>query len=260
MSEFVVEKRSENIVVVILNKPKAYNAFDLEMITDITKRLNALAVDDSVRAVVITGRGKAFCAGGDLRWVMQYSDNPKVSFHALAGQLHLSVVELRNMKKPVIAAINGIAAAAGFSIALACDFRVMERSAVMKQAYTSNGLCIDGGGTFTLPRIVGLARALEIAAFDEAIPAEKAFELGLVTEVVDDGTALEKAMAMAERLTRISMRAFGWSKKLFNSSYSDTLETHLEDERAGLSNCGVHADGREGIAAFSQKRKPNFTT
>ncbi len=258
MSDLVVQKRSEEIVVVELNRPEAYNAFNLEMITDLTERLIALATDDSVRGIVMTGRGKSFCAGGDLKWALQYSDNPKASFHALAARLHLSVMEIRKMRKPVIAAINGIAAGAGFSLALACDFRVMDRSAKMKQAYTSNGLSIDGGGTFTLPRIVGLARALEIAAFDQAISAERALELGLVTEVVDDGTALDNATAMAQRLTKISMHAFGWSKKLFNNSYSSTLETHLEQERSGLSNCAAHADGREGLAAFSEKRKPVF--
>lgn len=258
MREFIVQKRLENIIIVEFNRPETYNAFNLDMIADLSAKLIALSTDDSIRGIVVTGRGSSFCAGGDLKWALQYSDNPKVSFHALAARLHLAILEIRKMKKPVIAAINGIAAGAGFSVALACDFRVMARSAKLKQAYTSNGLCIDGGGTFTLPRIIGLSRALEIAAFDETISSERAFELGLVTEVVDDGTALDKATTMARTLSKISMQAFGWSKKLFNTSFSDTLETHLEQERSGLSNCAAHADGREGLAAFSEKRKPEF--
>jgi 2-(1,2-epoxy-1,2-dihydrophenyl)acetyl-CoA isomerase len=163
------------------------------------------------------------------------------------------------MKKPVIAAINGIAAGAGFSLALACDFRIIEKSAILRQAYTSNGLCIDGGGTFILPRIVGLARSLEIAAFDNPISAHQALEWGLVTKVVDDGKALEESINMLNILAKGSLHSFGWSKKLLTDSFNNSFESHLELEREGLSDCANHSDGQEGLNAFVEKRKPKFS-
>ena len=196
MNKFIEIKRSGDIMEVVLNRPETYNAFNLEMITELARHLTQLAKDDSARGIIITGNGKAFCAGGDLKWAIEFSDKAGSSFHTLASQLHLAIVEIRRMKKPVIAAINGTAAGAGFSLALACDFRIMGKSAILKQAYTSNGLSIDGGGTFTLPRIVGLARSMEIAAFDDPISSAKALEWGLVTKVVDDETILEEAKSM----------------------------------------------------------------
>ncbi len=228
------------------------------MITEFAKQLTQLASDDAVRGIIIAGKGKAFCAGRDLKWAVEFSEKAGSSFHTLASQLHLAIVEIRRMKKPVVAAINGTAAGAGFSLALACDFRVMEKSAVLKQAYTSNGLCIDGGGTFVLPRIVGLARSFEIATFDEPIHSAQALEWGLVTRVVDDGTTAEEAKKMLNRLFEKSTHSFGWSKKLLTDSFNNSFESQLELEREGLSDCADHADGQEGLKAFIEKRKPVF--
>ena len=258
MNKFIEIKRSGDIMEVVLNRPETYNAFNLEMITELARHLTQLAKDDSARGIIITGNGKAFCAGGDLKWAIEFSDKAGSSFHTLASQLHLAIVEIRRMKKPVIAAINGTAAGAGFSLALACDFRIMGKSAILKQAYTSNGLSIDGGGTFTLPRIVGLARSMEIAAFDDPISSAKALEWGLVTKVVDDETILEEAKNMLNRLLEKSLYSFGWSKKLLTDSFNHSLESHLELEREGLSVCANHSDGQEGLKAFIEKRKPMF--
>ncbi len=258
MSAFIEVKTKGKIAEVILNRPEAFNAFNLEMITELAGHLIALASDDSVKGIAIAGKGKAFCAGGDLKWAVGFSKKAGSSFHTLASQLHAAIVEIRRMKKPVVAAINGTAAGAGFSLALACDFRVMEKSATLKQAYTSNGLCIDGGGTFTLPRLVGLARSLEIAAFDESISSDQALAWGLVTKVVDDGKALDEAVNMLEKLVKNSGHSFGWSKRLLTDSFNNSLEMHLELEREGLSNCADHPDGQEGLKAFVEKRKPKF--
>ena len=143
-------------------------------------------------------------------------------------------------------------------MALACDIRVMERSAVLRQAYTSNGLSIDGGGTFILPRLVGLARAMEICAFDKPISAEQALAWGLVTKVVEDGQSVEEANRMASELAQISLESFRASKWLLTDSYSNSFETHLELERAALRSCAGHADGQEGLEAFLEKRRPVF--
>eukprot|EP00362_Geleiidae_sp_MMETSP1317_P002483 CAMPEP_0201282618 /NCGR_PEP_ID=MMETSP1317-20130820/6163_1 /ASSEMBLY_ACC=CAM_ASM_000770 /TAXON_ID=187299 /ORGANISM="Undescribed Undescribed, Strain Undescribed" /LENGTH=162 /DNA_ID=CAMNT_0047595891 /DNA_START=314 /DNA_END=802 /DNA_ORIENTATION=+ len=162
------------------------------------------------------------------------------------------------MPKPVIAAINGAAAGGGFSLALACDFRIIAKSAVLKQAYTSNGLSIDGGGTFMLPRIVGLARALEIVAFDKPIFSEQALSLGLVTKIVKDEEVLVQAVNMANELMERSLNSFAWSKKLLTDSFDTPFEVQLEKERMGLSICAGHPDGQEGIKAFVERRKPKF--
>ncbi len=248
----------DSIIEVGLNRPDAFNAFNLEMMTDMAEQMNKIASDEKIRGVVITGRGKAFCAGGDLAWIADYSEDYSASFHRLAAQFHAMILEIRRMKKPVVAAINGAAAGGGFSIALACDFRIMEESAVMKQAYTSSGLCLDGGGSYTLPKLVGLAKALEIAAFDEVINADKALEWGLITQKVAKGEALHTALDILKELVQKSTNAFGVVKNLINDSYNQSFESILENERASLAACGKHKDGVEGISAFLEKRKPKF--
>ena len=162
------------------------------------------------------------------------------------------------MQKPVVAAINGIAAGAGFSLSLSADFRVMEKSASLRQIYTSHGLSIDGGGTFMLPRLVGFARALEIAAFDEPISSEQALDWGLVTKVVENGKAVEEGIEMIHRIAKGSLHSFGWSKKLLTDSFNTSFESHINRERDGISECGDHPEGQEGINAFIEKRKPRY--
>ncbi len=258
MSNLIELETTDTIAQITLNRPEAYNAFNFELMSQFVNQLTALAEKADVRGIVITGKGKGFCAGGDLKWALGYPSRPGAAFHALASQFHLAILEIRRMKKPVVAAVNGVAAGGGFSLALACDFRVMEKSAVLRQAYTSNGLCIDGGGTFTLPRLVGYARALEIAAFDEPIPADQALSWGLVTKMVEDGQALEEATEMAKLLARRALHSYGWAKKLITDAFDTSFESQLELERTALVACADHPDGREGLAAFSEKRKPKY--
>ncbi len=258
MSEFIEITHHDEVVEVALNRPEAFNALNIEMLTSLAQHLTQLATDRSARGIVIVGNGKAFCGGGDLKYVAQASEKYGPSFYMLATQFHLAILEIRRMKKPVVAAINGVAAGGGFSLALACDLRIMEKSAILKQAYTSSGLCVDGGGTFTLPRIVGLARALEIIAFDNPISSGLASEWGMVNQVVEDGKSLEAAIHMLKQLSKGSIHSFGLSKKLLTDSFNNTLESQLEMERKGLSDCGNHPDGIEGVTAFMEKRKPVF--
>jgi 2-(1,2-epoxy-1,2-dihydrophenyl)acetyl-CoA isomerase len=243
---------------VLLNRPEAYNALNFELTGCLADHLTSLAADPDVRGIIISGEGKAFCAGGDLKCALSSPLGPPAAFHDLAGRFHHAVLEIRRMPKPVIAAINGVAAGGGMSLALVCDFRVMAESAVLRQAYTSNGLCIDGGGSFTLPRLIGLARALEVAAFDRPITSEQAMAWGLVTSVAKDGTTLDEAANMARELAGRSLTSFGWAKKLLTDSFDTSFETHIERERTGLCACAASADGKEGLAAFAEKRKPVF--
>ncbi len=258
MSSPVMLKREGNVARVMLNNPEGFNSFGLELITQLQDILIDLASDDTVRAVVVTGAGRAFCAGGDIAWMDAFPGGPPAGIHLLAARFHQCVTEIRRMRKPVIAAINGVAAGGGFSLALACDFRIMEQSAKLRQAYTSSGLCMDGGGSFTLPRLVGLAKALEIVAFDAPIDAEKALEWGLVTALCGDGKSVEEAMSMAQVLAGRSNTAFGLVKQLLTDAFDTSWESHIEKERDGIAWSSGQPDGQEGIAAFLAKRKPVF--
>jgi 2-(1,2-epoxy-1,2-dihydrophenyl)acetyl-CoA isomerase len=258
MAGKVAVERKGEVEVISLNRPEAFNAFDRELVSDLSDALVAAAKDEEVRGVVITGRGKAFCAGGDLKSILAFKGGPGAGFHALASYFHRAILEIRRMGKPVIAAVNGIAAGGGFSLALACDFRVMEKSAVLRQAYTSAGLCIDGGGSFTLPRLVGLAKSLEIAAFDQPISADDALKWGLATRVVEDGEALSGAVTMAKELSSISLHSFALMKRLMTDSFDTPFETQIERERLAIETCGEHPDGLEGMKAFAEKRRPVF--
>jgi 2-(1,2-epoxy-1,2-dihydrophenyl)acetyl-CoA isomerase len=259
MNDPVLTQLHGNILEITLNRPEAYNALNLEMMKRLAEALFSAAMDSSIVGVLIGASGKAFCAGGDLKWIHQQPEEAGAVLYRLAPQFHLSILAIRRMPKPVVAAIQGPAAGGGFSLALACDFRVMGQSAVLRQAYTSSGLSIDGGGSFSLPRLIGLARAMEVMAFDEPISAPQALEWGLATKVVPDDGVREAALAMLRRLGKSALHSFAWSKRLMIDSVQNTLETQLELERQGISDCAAHPQGQEGIRAFVEKRKPNFS-
>ena len=258
MNNSIVTQQHENILEIAINRPEAYNALNLDVMVMLSDALASAATDAAIKGVMLTGTGKAFCSGGDLKWISQQVADAGATLHRLAPQFHIAITEIRRMGKPVVAAINGIAAGGGFSLALACDFRVMAESAVLRQAYTSSGLSIDGGGTFALPRLVGLARALEIAAFDKPLPSAQALAWGLVTKVVPDDKVVEESLSMLHSLARSALHSFAWSKRLLSESLNNTLETQLDLERQGISDCARHPNGQEGITAFVEKRKPVF--
>jgi 2-(1,2-epoxy-1,2-dihydrophenyl)acetyl-CoA isomerase len=244
--------------IITLNRPEVFNALNWDLMSAFAEKLVQISSDSEIWGVIITGNGPAFCAGGDLSWANHYEAGLGSAFHKLTTALNQIVNEIHNIPKPVIAAINGVAAGAGFAIALSCDFRVMAETARFKQGYTSAGLCIDAGGTYMLPRLVGLARALEIAAFDQPIHATTAHQWGLVTKLVEHGKALPKAQEMLDQMFTTSLHSYGWAKSLMYESFENSFETHIERERQGLSICAEHSDGREGITAFLEKRNPQF--
>lgn len=258
MDEQVKLEIRSGIGVITLNRPEAFNAFHAPMIGNLAEKLIGLSSHTKVAGVVLTGAGKAFCAGGDLKWLSTSGMSHGAAFHALAAAYHQAIVEIRRMPKPVVAAVNGLAAGGGFSMALACDFRVMNKSAIFRQAYTSNGLSVDGGGTFTLPRLVGLAKAMEILAFDRPISAEQALTWGLVTEVVENGQAVNRALDMVQEITKLPLSSFLASKKLLTDSFHTPFEHQLEKEREFLAWCADHPNGQEGIKAFLEKRSPVY--
>ena len=185
MSEIIYEV-DEPVATITLNRPERLNAMTNSLFRDFRAAIDTAAADPDVVGIVVTGVGRAFSAGLDTDALAAIAEAGSADSGASQQGRGGLFSYLTEVPKPVIAAVNGVAAGGGFSMALASDFRVMEKSAVLRQAYTSNGLCIDGGGTFTLPRLVGYARALEIAAFDEPISADQALSWGLVTKVVED--------------------------------------------------------------------------
>ena len=259
MADTIKVRREGPVVRVLLNRPDLYNAFDLSMAKSFAAHIQSLAEDESVRGIVISGEGKAFCAGGDLKWAMAYPKGAPAALNQLAARFHQAILEIRRMGKPVIAAINGVAAGGGFSLTLACDFRVMATSATLRQGFSSRGLSIDSGGTFALARLIGLSRAMEVAGFDRVIPSDQAWAWGLVTKVAEDDHVVEAAVDMAQELARVSLHAYGWNKHLLVDSFNSPLEAHLERERAGIAACAAHPDGQEGLQAFLDKRKPQFS-
>ena len=255
----VIVERDDDIATIRLNRPAKYNALNRELLEGFHAAVTELSFDEQIRAVVLTGAGKAFCGGGDLEAINDADpEHPGRGFWRLAGRFHEAVKELRAMAKPTIAAINGPAAGGGFSLALACDLRLMADAAFLKLAYVENGLSIDGGGSFTLPRLVGLARAMEIAFLDEKISADKALDLGLVNRVVGGDALLESTHQLADRLAAMPTAALGRAKRLLNASFQNSLEQQLELERAEISAAGNSEEGREGMAAFFEKRKPIY--
>ena len=258
MDAFVAQSITQGIGLLTLNRPDAFNALTLATVKELSARLLELSSDASVMGIVLTGAGKAFSAGGDINRALQHPAGPEAAFHEQATAVHLCIAEIRRTRKPVIAGINGVAAGGGFSLALACDFRIMGRSATLRQAYTSQGLAIGGGATFLLPRLVGLAKAMEIAALDEAIDAERARAWSLATEVVEDAEVVAAALSLARKLAQRSIHSFGVCKELMTNAFDAPFEAHLERERQGFVGCVAHPDGREGLQAFAEKRKPLF--
>lgn len=251
----------QSILYIRLDRPDVLNAINLEMVELLHQHLTEARRNPAIRAIVITGQGRAFCAGGDLKFAVQVNpDTPGDSFLALTAVLHQCIEEIRTMPKPVIAAINGVAAGAGLFLALACDLRIMAKSTYLKQSNTSYGLSIPAGGTFTLPRLVGVGRAVEIIMLDQPIDAKAAHELGLVNRVVSDHTLVEQTQVLAKRVAQMPIETLGRVKQLMNQSFYSTLSEQLAAEREAIATSANSAEGREGLSAFLQKRRPVFTS
>lgn len=254
MEEFVKKEILDNIAIIKLNRPEVYNAINLELSEQLRNTLVELSTDNNTAGVIITGTGKAFCAGGDLKWIAQQGKDYSSTFYKIVSKFNEAIIEIRNMKKPVFAAINGIAAGGGFSLALACDFRIMENQAQFILAYTSRGLSIDGGGTYTLPRIVGIAKALEIIAFDKPISSDEALRLGLVTEIVREGHSVERSVQLIKQIiSKVPLHSYWICKKLIYESFYNPLELQLEKERESICWASCQPDGIKGILSFIKK-------
>lgn len=257
--EEVLISREGAVEVITLNRPEKYNAFSFTMVQELGDRIEKLQFDDDVRAVVITGSGKAFCTGADLSGAGARPDAAKPVGMRITTQGYSRMISaIWSLEKPVIGAINGIAAGAGCNFALSCDLLVASENARFIQVFVRRGLVADAGGTYFLPRLVGLARAKELMFTGEDVKAEKALEIGLVNRVVPHERLMDEAMDMAQGLANGPTRAIGMMKNMVNKSFESDLLTAL-DREASLQGIAVGTeDVVEGITSFMEKRDPEF--
>lgn len=251
-------ERDGGIAKLTLARPDHANALDLTMATELMRAAIALDDDDSVRAVILTGDGKMFCAGGDLAAMKAAGDDPSPYLKELAGNLHLAISRMARMRAPVVAAVNGTAAGAGFSMMCATDLAIAAEGAKFTMAYTNAGLTPDGSSTYFLPRIIGQRRTAELMLTNRVLNSQDALEWGLVNQVVPDEELLPTAEKLAGQLAGGPTGAYGVVKKLLVNSAHDSLESQMEHETRGIAAASRTADGHEGIAAFLEKRRPSF--
>ena len=258
MSNNSIELKIENnIAWLTLNRPDVFNSFNREMALRLQNKLDACQADAAVRAIVITGNGKAFCAGQDLKEVTTPELNPGFK-KILEEHYNPIITRIRSIEKPVIAAVNGVAAGAGANIALACDIVVASASASFIQAFSKIGLIPDSAGTFFLPRLIGLQKATALMMLGEKVLAEDAEKLGMIYKTYPAEDFNSEVAALAEKLSKMPTKALGLTKRLLNESLTNDLTAQLEMESKLQIEAAQSDDYAEGVNAFVEKRKPIF--
>jgi 2-(1,2-epoxy-1,2-dihydrophenyl)acetyl-CoA isomerase len=252
----------EHLAVITMNRPQALNALSMNLMAELNQAFDQAAADTQVRVIVLTGEGRGFSAGADL--VAAMTTVPRDAEGRLDLGLPLEqyynplILKMRELPKPVIAAVNGIAAGAGASLGLMADLTIAARSAYFLQAFVNIGLIPDAGGTWLLPRTLGPQRAMGLALLGEKLPAEQAKEWGLIWDVVDDEQLMPTALALARRLAEGPALAVARIKRSIHAAAVNPLAEQLGLERQLQRECGQSEDLMEGVAAFTQKRKPKF--
>lgn len=250
-----VTTAENGVCTVKLNRPEVRNALGLELREEIRDFFNAVKNNDEVKVIVLTGEGKAFSAGGDLSALTEMD---AVSGRKRLQSGHEMIKAIVELEKPVIAAVNGAAAGAGVSMALACDIVVAGKSSFFIQSFAKVGLVPDLGSMYFLPRLIGRNRALELMFFGDRVSSEQAQSIGLINRVVEDELLLEEANKLAGQLAEGPKMALGLMKKLVNRSVFSEFDESLELEGFAQAMCFESADFKEGVKAFFEKRKPNF--
>lgn len=260
----------DKVAIITMNDPATMNAMGMEMLEGFSDALDFIEhPDNDIRAVVLTGEGRGFCSGANLSagsgTAQQTMNASKNDFKrpdagsALETSYHPILRRLRDLEAPFVTAVNGAAAGVGMSFALMGDMVIAERGSYFLQAFRRIGLVPDGGSTYILPRLIGVRRAMELSLMGEKLPAETALDWGLISRVVDDGTALEAAKAIAQDLAEGPTTSLSMIRELYWSSLEHTYEEQLNAERKAQRIAGRTADFIEGVSAFLQKRKANFT-
>jgi 2-(1,2-epoxy-1,2-dihydrophenyl)acetyl-CoA isomerase len=253
----IIMRLEEGVTIIKLNRPKELNAINYALLSDLVKALEIAADDADTKAVILTGEGKAFCAGGDLASFNSFPDTGD-ALRQIIKFLNLSIIGIRRIPKPVIAMVNGVAAGAGISIAAACDLRICASSVKFKQAYTSVGLVPDGAFMLMVPLLIGFGRTSELYLLDPLLDAKQALKIGLVNKVSEDAELEKVTMDIALKLAKGPAASFAITKENLNNAMFGLLERQLELERRGMIWAGRTMDAKEGIAAFLEKRRPHF--
>lgn len=249
-------KNENNVTYIYLNRPDKYNSFNREMALALQETLKNVSNDDNCRSIVISGNGKAFCAGQDLAEAID-PNGPGIL--NIVTQHYNPIIKLiREVKKPVIAAVNGVAAGAGANIALCCDIILASETASFIQAFSKIGLIPDSGGTYFLPRLIGLQRASALMMTGDKISASEALNMGMVYKVFPDDTFIVEVAKFAENIAQMPTLALISTKQLLNQSFYNTLDQQLEAEAQYQNELSISYDYREGVNAFLEKRKPVF--
>lgn len=249
----------DNVGRITLNRPETGNVLNLQMAKELMEVALRCDEDPQVRAVLLSGAGKSFCAGGDLKsFAAQGDANLPYHLKEVTIPFHVAVARLTHSKAPVVAAVHGAAAGGGFSLMCACDLVLAAESTKFTVAYTKIGLTPDGSGSYFLPRIVGLKRALELTLTNRIFSAQEAAHWGIVTRVVPDTELMAQAEALAVQLAAGPTMAFGAAKRLLHSGWTEPLETQMDLESRSIADMGRTADAREGIASFLAKRQPTY--
>jgi 2-(1,2-epoxy-1,2-dihydrophenyl)acetyl-CoA isomerase len=252
----LLQSVTDGVLTLTLNRPEVLNAITPALLDDVTGALRDAASGRTVRAVIITGAGRGFCSGQDLRAAA--SDDGLDVGAVLRDHYTPAIRAIRSMDQPVIAAVNGVAAGAGFSLALACDLRIAGESATFVQAFVRIGLIPDLASTYFLPRLIGPARAAELTMLGETVGAARALELGIVNWVVPDAELASAAAELASRLAR-GPRSIGLTKRALNASHENDLEAQLAVEERLQTEATTTSDFVEGVSAFLEKRQATFT-
>lgn len=253
--EAIITETKNNSLFVTLNRPDVLNAFNSEMLFALQDAFK-IAEKDEIRCVVLTGRGKGFCSGQDLK---DFEKEKKTFKEALEEKYNPLIKQIMNLPKPVICGINGVAAGAGCSLALACDFRISVENASFIEIFINIGLIPDSASTFTLPRMVGLTNAFRMCSMAEKISALQAKNLGLINVLVYDRDVLKIALEKySSKFSAMPTKALGKLKELLNKTFSSSLDSMLQDEAVAQDLLGNSRDYKEGVTAFLEKRKPEY--
>ena len=258
--EHILVSESEGILTITLNRPEKLNSFIGHMRRDLAEAIEHAGSERAIRAVIITGAGRAFCAGGDIEFMAELMERrDSEEFARILGAGRRVILAIRQMTKPVIAAVNGVAAGAGCNLALACDLRIASTAASFTQSFIKVGLNPDWGGTYFLPRLVTPNKACELFFLGETIKADEALQLGIVNKLVSPDELEGATQALAERLRAAPPLAIASAKQAVYESHARDLEEVLRYETEAQLRCFNSDDGHEGVRAFLEKRDPHFT-
>ncbi|MBP6756815.1 MAG: enoyl-CoA hydratase/isomerase family protein [Bacteroidia bacterium] len=253
---FISTQLKNNVLIITLNRPDKFNSFNREMALELQNELDNAENNELVRSIVLTGTGKAFCAGQDLSEAID-PNGPGIE-KIVREHYNPIILKIRKIEKPIIAAVNGVAAGAGANIALACDIVIAAQSSTFIQAFSKIGLVPDSGGTFFLPRLIGFQNASALMMLGDKVSATDAQSMGMIYKVFSDEIFMDEVLKLADNLSKMPTKAIGYTKRLLNESMTNNLQEQLIQEGSLQVEAANSFDYKEGVNAFLEKRKPEF--